>query len=104
MNRSAQILRSSVGMTMLSLLGTIFGFLTQTVLAARFGAEQEMDAYLVSLTIPALVIAVFSGVLNYTFIPVFVEKEKAGKEREAWMCAQNLFNMAALVTGLLCVA
>lgn len=99
--RVAQIFRSSSGITFLSFLATVIGFITQVILAARFGTAQEMDSYLVSATIPAMVLAIFIGSLNYTFIPVFVEKKTLGLEIEAWETVNNLFNLAFVILTLL---
>jgi len=96
-SRISQIFRSSSGITFLSLLSTIFGFITQIILAAIFGTAKEMDAYLVSITIPAMVISIFSGSLNYTFIPVFVENKTKGLHAEAWETVNNLFNLSFIV-------
>jgi putative peptidoglycan lipid II flippase len=67
------------------------------ILAARFGAAVEMDAYLVSTTIPLLVTVIFAGSLNYTFIPVFVESRSRGREAEAWRTVNNLCNLSFIV-------
>lgn len=96
-SRVAQIFRSSSGMTLLSLMSTAFAFFTQVILAARFGATAEMDAYLVSTTIPLLVTAIIAGSLNYTFIPVFVENRSRGRETEAWKTVNNLCNLSLVL-------
>jgi putative peptidoglycan lipid II flippase len=96
-SRVKQIFRSSSGITLLSLLATSFAFFTQMILAARFGAAVEMDAYLVSTTIPLMVTVIFAGSLNYTFIPFFVESRYQGREAEAWKTVNNLCNLSFIV-------
>lgn len=103
-SRVRQIFRSSTGITLLTLLATGFAFFTQVILAARFGAAVEMDAYLVSTTIPLMVTAIFAGSLNYTFIPVFVENRSRGREAEAWKTLNNLFNLSVAVFLVLTLA
>lgn len=100
-NRKFQILKPSFGITFFTFFGTLFGFLTQLVLASRFGTGSEMDAYLVSITIPVMVLSIFLGSLRYTFVPVFVESKTKGEEKEAWLTATNFFNLSLVVFGVL---
>ncbi len=92
-----RLVHSSAGITLCTLLSTAIGFATQVILASYFGTTEQMDAYLVSLTIPAMVVAVFGGSLNYTFIPVFVEKLSSGDESAAWRIVNDMFNISLMV-------
>ncbi|TSK09048.1 MAG: hypothetical protein FPO08_07050 [Geobacter sp.] len=92
-----RLVHSSAGITLCTLLSTALGFATQVILASYFGTTEQMDAYLVSLTIPAMVVAVFGGSLNYTFIPVFVEKLSSGEESAAWRIVNDMFSISLMV-------
>src|SRR4030066_2516508 len=101
--RTTQILKSSIQITMLSFISTIFGFLTQIILASRYGTSADMDAYLVSITIPYMVVSIFVGSLNYTFVPVFVDNKQKGQNENALKAANNLFNICIIVFGTISV-
>ena len=83
-SRSSQhILRASFLITAITMLTSLVGFLTNAMLAALFGAGAEMDAFLVSQTIPLLVTAVFATAANFSVIPVLGDLEARGDRAEA---------------------
>lgn len=59
--------------------------------APRFGVSSELDAYLVSLIIPSLVMSVVSSSFDASLIPVYVDV-KANQGHEA---ARNLLRLAS---------
>lgn len=73
------------------------GFALQMVLAAKFGARMEMDAYLAASTVPTLITTVLLGSLNVTFIPVFVEYKIKKNEAESWRIASSFIDLAFFV-------
>jgi putative peptidoglycan lipid II flippase len=79
---SGHILRASFIITGIQMLASMLGFLTNVILAASFGAGAEMDALLVSLTIPQLVLAAFAAATNFAVIPVLGDVEHRGDRVE----------------------
>lgn len=74
----------------------IFNYLNLFLLALTFGAGMEMDAFFAATTIPQIAIAILSGILATTFIPVFIET-KAKDESNAWKVASISLNIIFLI-------
>ena len=94
MNRSG-VIRSAVVVSFAALLAGIVNYATLVILAARFGARFEMDAFFSALTIPQIFSAVLLATLSTTFIPVFIE-EKHKNEANAWKTASIAANLIFL--------
>jgi putative peptidoglycan lipid II flippase len=72
----------------------------ELVVAWKFGTADELDAFLIALTIPAFIIAVVAGSLNSALIPTYIKV----REQEGKQAAQKLFSGATVGTfGLLLV-
>jgi len=98
---SKTVARSTSVISFFSFLGLAFAFLLQVLLAAKFGARMEMDAYLAASTIPQLVMMVFLGSLHVTFVPVFVESETKQSAKEAWEAVSVLMNLMFVVLAVI---
>ena len=91
-----------------SLIITIFSvirFLTtygiQYILAAKYGAGNELDAYWASSSIPNLVATVSSNSIQITLIPVFVEYINSYRETEGWKVISWLLNILLIILTVL---
>ena len=71
-----QMVKSTATITFFLSLNILVGLLTQIILAAKFGARFEMDAYLAAVTLPTLIIVVLMNSLRVTFIPVLLSMKK----------------------------
>ena len=70
------------------------------MLAALFGAGNEMDAYLVAFRIPNLVRDLFAeGAMSAAFVPTFTRHLTLHGKDDAWRLANNVMNALLLVTG-----
>jgi len=78
-------------------------FLSNVVIAAKFGAGGEMDVYLAATTVPLFITSILSGALNFTFIPVFAEY-RAKDPGEIWTVVSSFVNLNVAVTTVLCVS
>lgn len=88
-----QLIRPTILITLLSILAFGTSFLLQIILAARFGAQQSMDAYLVAITIPDLLNAVLLGSLNIALIPMFIESKLHDGVENAWHLVSSFINL-----------
>jgi putative peptidoglycan lipid II flippase len=93
------------GLTGLATLASrILGLARDQVLAALFGAGNEMDAFVVAFRIPNLVRDLFAeGAMSAAFVPTFTRHLTLRGRREAWRLGNNVLNMLLLVTGVLVV-
>jgi putative peptidoglycan lipid II flippase len=72
----------------------------EQVLAALFGAGNEMDAFVVAFRIPNLVRDLFAeGAMSAAFVPTFTRHLTLRGKSDAWRLGNNLLNALLLVTG-----
>src|SRR6478672_8018416 len=83
-----------------TLTSRILGLVREQVLAALFGAGNEMDAYFVAFRIPNLVRDLFAeGAMSAAFVPTFTRNLTIHGKDDAWRLANNVLNALLLVTG-----
>jgi putative peptidoglycan lipid II flippase len=83
-----------------TLTSRILGLVRDQVLAAIFGAGNEMDAFIVAFRIPNLVRDLFAeGALSAAFVPTFTRHLTQYGRNHAWRLGNNVLN-ALLVTTL----
>jgi putative peptidoglycan lipid II flippase len=91
------LLKPTLQITFFSVLGILVNFVTQIIIAAKFGATMERDAYFAAVVIPGYISAVLLGALTLTFVPVFIEYETKKSKAEAWIVASIFANLTFLV-------
>lgn len=82
--------------------GILFGLVTQAIIAARFGAGRELDAYFLALVIPNTLVTIMVGTLNLIFLPMFIEFKESHGEGAAWQVASQITAMTTLILLALC--
>src|SRR5258708_4753286 len=87
-----------------TLASRILGLARDTVLAAVFGAGNDMDAFVVAFRIPNLVRELFAeGAMSAAFVPTFTKHLTLKGKTDAWRLGNNVFNALLVVTGALVV-
>jgi putative peptidoglycan lipid II flippase len=82
----------------------ILGLARDQVLAALFGAGNQMDAYVIAFRIPNLVRDLFAeGAMSAAFVPTFAQQLTVRGKPAAWRLANSVIN-ALLVTTFVLVA
>ena len=83
-----------------TLTSRILGLVREQVLAALFGAGDQMDAYFVAFRIPNLVRDLFAeGAMSAAFVPTFTRHLTLHGKQDAWRLGNNVINALLLVTG-----
>jgi len=99
----SKIARSSLIVTLFTLLGLGLSFLSNVIIAAHFGAGRDMDVFLAATTLPFFITSILSSSLNFTFIPVFAEyREK--DPGEIWTVVSSFINLNTLAALAVCIA
>lgn len=70
------MVRNSLFITLLSLCGSILGFLVQLIIAQYFGLSSKVDAYFFSLSVPTFIAGMASAMMSFAVIPRLVNCEK----------------------------
>ncbi len=85
-----------------TLTSRILGLVREQVLAALFGAGDQMDAYLVAFRIPNLIRDLFAeGAMSAAFVPTFTRHLTLHGKEDAWRLGNNVLNALLLITGAL---
>jgi putative peptidoglycan lipid II flippase len=88
-----------------TLMSRILGLARDQVLAAFFGAGNDMDAFVVAFRIPNLVRDLFAeGAMSAAFVPTFTRELTRRGKRDAWRLGNNVLNALLIATGLFVVA
>jgi putative peptidoglycan lipid II flippase len=96
-------LARSAGLTAAATLTSrILGLVRDQVLAALFGASNEMDAFIVAFRMPNLVRDLFGeGSMSAAFVPTFTRVLTVEGKAAAWRLGNNVLNALLVVTGSL---
>ena len=88
-----------------TLTSRILGLLRDQVLAALFGAGNDMDAFVVAFRIPNLVRDLFGeGAMSAAFVPTFTRHLTLNGKEDAWRLGNNVLNTLAVVTCVITIA
>ena len=100
------LLARSAGLTgAATLTSRILGLLRDQVLAAMFGASNDMDAFVVAFRIPNLVRDLFAeGAMSAAFVPTFTRRLTLNGKDDAWRLGNNLLSALLIVTAALVAA
>jgi putative peptidoglycan lipid II flippase len=82
-----------------TLTSRVLGLARDQVLAALFGAGNEMDAFIVAFRIPNLVRDLFAeGAMSAAFVPTFTRHVTLRGKDDAWRLGNNVINALILAT------
>lgn len=100
-----QIARSAGLAGLATSVSRLLGLARETVLAALFGAGNDMDTYLVAFRIPNLVRDLFAeGAMSAAFVPTFTRYLAVRGKADAWRLGNYVLNALLLITGAAVVA
>jgi putative peptidoglycan lipid II flippase len=88
--------RSALIIIIITLISKLLGFVREMVIAAGFGASSSTDAYLIALTIPAVLFASCSRSVQTAFIPLFNEMLLKESKEEALKFSNSVINIVSL--------
>jgi putative peptidoglycan lipid II flippase len=88
-----------------TLTSRVLGLVRDQVLAAFFGAGNDMDAFVVAFRIPNLVRDLFAeGSMSAAFVPTFTRELALRGKADAWRLGNHVLNALIVTTGALVVA
>jgi putative peptidoglycan lipid II flippase len=87
-----------------TLTSRLLGLARDQVLAAFFGAGNDMDAFVVAFRIPNLVRDLFGeGAMSAAFVPTFTRELSLKGKADAWRLGNNVVNALLITTGAIVV-
>jgi len=84
------ILKSSIGLLIITLLIKILGYAEKLILAYYYGTSYQVDVYTVVITIILSLFFFFREIIEPGFLNVFMSAKSQDDDKGAW----NLFSMA----------
>lgn len=104
-NRNGGLVKSTLLITICSILGIAVSFVSQLIIAYYFGARFERDAYFVASTIPTYLAAIFTGSVGMVFLPKVVKIQNDGPEELTRFLSTVFWGiaLASALIGLICV-
>lgn len=71
------------------------------MIAHTFGISQALDLYLLSITIPNIIISIFTYAIPLAYLPLFFKIKEESGEKAAWLIGWNFFNFGSIIFILL---
>ncbi len=93
MSIGRRILRDTAIVSGLGFATQVFGFFVNVLIAKRFGATWQTDAWFIALVIPVGIAGIATGVMKVVFVPVFVEERLKRPENVARLIGSILGGM-----------
>lgn len=94
--KSRTITSAAFLLAVAALLSRVLGLLRDRMMAAQFGAGDELDIYFTAFRIPDLLYnIIIAGTISAAFVPVFISLYSRDK-KQAWQTASNFLNTAAI--------
>lgn len=98
------LILTSFAIAALTLVARLLGGLLQIVLAARFGASADLDAYFVAVSLPTLVSEWFIiAAPSVALVPLLAELHREGAHDDAWRLVVSFGNALLVVVAVLIV-
>lgn len=94
--RPRRIIATSAILAGVQLLGGGANYLLQRLIATRFGASAESDAYFVVIGSQVLLSQMFAGILTFAMLPRLVRIRQGSGERVSWELALVMWSRAVL--------
>ncbi|PIN86231.1 murein biosynthesis integral membrane protein MurJ [Candidatus Woesearchaeota archaeon CG10_big_fil_rev_8_21_14_0_10_44_13] len=84
----------------LNIMGFIFGFVVQLLIAYYFGASKEVDAFVIANIIPNMIYGFTNVMLMTSLIVVLTDYRIRYGEKRAWRFASSIFNISFLALSI----
>jgi len=97
-SRLQQVPGATLALSIMAILTRVITFLTQVVVARKFGLSAFSDAYFAVESIPEIFIGLVAIGFSMVFIPMFTEYRVSGKEDKAWKFASSFLFLSAFVS------
>src|SRR5690554_2057770 len=100
---SNNILKSSAGILLITMLVKVLGYAEKLILANFYGTSYQVDAYTLVLTIVLSIFFFFREIIEPGFLNVFLDCKSNHREKQAWGIFNKIFRWILYSTLALCV-
>ncbi len=97
------VLGTSLLVTLVAVICKVLGFVREMSIASVFGTSSHMDAYVVALSIPSLLIATIAAAIGTVVIPQFIRKQVKDGQEAAMNLAGTIWNVLIVFAVLIII-
>lgn len=97
-NTKPAILKTALVVTLFTFGAKILGYVRELILAGLYGTSYVVDAYIMSQTIPNLILAGILSAIVTAYIPLLSEKIEKHSEQEGNVFTSQVLNMLTIVS------
>lgn len=97
MSTQKVLVKNSIAVSAALGLSAILGFLRESIIAYKFGATAETDAFLIAMIIPNLFIGLVKGSITNTFITVYSGYMFHDQVEEGWRMTNIVLTLLTLI-------
>jgi putative peptidoglycan lipid II flippase len=96
---NSQIFSAAIVVAAGTLFVKVLAVLKELVVAWKFGTGDDLDAFLIALTIPSFIISIVAGSFNAALIPTYIKvREQEGKKvAQQLFCGATVWSIGLLV-------
>src|ERR1035437_8010601 len=87
------MLRSTIIITVFTILSQIVSFVIQIVIASHFGAGSRLDAYLAGITLPQYISTILTSTIVAVFIPVYISYNSKSSNEDTSNILSGIMNL-----------
>jgi len=92
------ILKAASSVALAAILVKLIAMAKEIVVAARFGRNDEMDAFLVAFLLPGLLVNLFAESMNQALIPTLVRvREQQGKAKAQELLSSSMLGICVVM-------
>lgn len=89
--------KSTLQVTLFSIIGVVVTFITQLLMAHYFGATRDRDAFFAAITIPAYITSIFVGSICMMFLPFLVRYQTGDQQKQESEFVASVINSSFLL-------
>ncbi|ETN92841.1 integral membrane protein MviN [Gammaproteobacteria bacterium MOLA455] len=81
------MIKSGLLVTLITVLGSLLGFLIQVLIAGKFGVSEEVDLYSFALSVPTFAAGLIGATLSFSLAPLVSERANGVGELNRLICS-----------------
>lgn len=91
------MIKASIIVTILSLVGSLMGFLVQMLMATHYGTGVEVDAYLYAIGSPSFLSGMVAALFSYTLVPKIAKINHSDKQQKQLLTSVLFLGFAIVI-------
>jgi len=99
MSDTDKLIKSSIGITIVVIIGYILSFAKEAVFAAYYGVSFQADAFVVAIQIPVVLFALVAVGIRTVTLPIYTKRLVEVGQEHAAIFARNLLTITLIISS-----